>query len=189
VSALPIEPDDYLGEGDDDYEAEPATASTIDEADRHLWRIGVLRREALEIEALFDNRMATLVERKAEALAPYESRIAWHERCAEGWMRAHHAETGTKSKRLPAGTLSLRKAPDKVDAMAPPSEEADRFVRVKREWDRAAVKEATNPGPVAEDYDAPDGYVAHLAVDHDGLVVDGVVWLLATAPAFKAVTQ
>ena len=189
MTALPIDPDEWLAGDPDDYEAEPATASTIDEADRHLWRIGVLRREAAELEALFDDRMATLAERKAEALAPYERRIAWHERCAEGWMRAHHAETGTKSKRLPAGTMQLRKAPDRVDALAPPSDDADRFVRVKREWDRNAVKESTNPGPVAEDYEAPEGYVAHQAVDHDGVVIDGVVWLLATAPVFRAVTS
>ena len=186
MSALPIEPDEFLGEGPDDYDTEPQTASTIDEADRHLWRLSVLRREAAELERLFDDRIATLAERKAEALAPYESRIAWHERCAEGWMRAHYAETKAKSVRLPAGTLALRRTPDRVEAL-PDSEPQERFARVVVSWDKNRVKEDTNPGPVAEDYDPPAGFVARVAVDHAGEVVPGVVWLCRIEPSFRAV--
>jgi len=97
-------------------------------------------------------------------------------------MRAHHDETGTKSVRLPSGTVALRKTPDRVDTTGEPDE---RFARVKTDWDKHALKEATNPGPVAQGYDAPEGFTAREVVDHNGMVVRGAVWLVRVDPAFS----
>jgi hypothetical protein len=188
MTAVPVDPDEYLAEPEADYETEPATAATLDEADRHLWRIGVLRREAAEVERLFDDRLKTLAERKAEALAPYELRIAWHERCAEGWMRAHHAETGTKSKKLPAGQLKLTKNRSKVDGATPPETAPESLVRVTRAWDKAKAAKLTVPGP--QPIDQTDDYWVHAAIDADGCVVEGLTHLIPkAAQGFTAVTE
>ena len=122
-----------------------------------------------------------------EQANPLLARRAFFERALEGYTRANHEATGAKSVKLPSGTVSLRKTPDRVE-VEPGAEPQDRFARVKVEWDRHAVKEWTNPGPRLEDYDAPEGYEACVAVDTDGLVVPGVVWLLRVEPSFSVRT-
>lgn len=176
-----------LDEAEFDVDEEPRTLSTIDEADRYGWIRSHVADDMREMEQLYDDRLRQIRERRDEVLGTMQRRLDWLDRSLEGWTRAHYAETGTKSVKLPSVTVSLRKTPDKIEPVdkEPPEDAREGFVRVKREWDRNAIKEATNPGPVDEDYDAPEGFVAHVAVDRDGLVVPGVVWLLRTAPSFS----
>ena len=168
----------------DDLEYEPEsearTLATIDEADRALRRVSRIDIEAGRIERLFDARIQQMQDRRAEVLAVYENERRWWTRRVELWARAHKNETGSKTIKLPSGTLSFRAGSQSIQPLSkePGESVPAEFVRVKREWDRTAVKAATMPGPVAEDYDAPEGYEARLAVTADGEVLGDVVRLV-----------
>ena len=176
----PFEPSDL---DDDLYVNEPATAATIDEADRAVWVIARIDRDAAELEALYNRRIAELQERKAEALRRFEDKRKWWERTVEGWMRAHNAETGAKSVKLPAGTISLRKLPTKVDGSEPSKDAPAHLLRVKRSWDAQAVKNYTSPSP--EPIDETETHYVHAAVTADGEVIAGLTHLIAKQPGFS----
>ena len=165
-----------------ELDGDPVTASTIDEADRAVWVIARIDRDAAELEAVFDRRIKALQERKADALAAFEKRRAWWEQTAEGWMRAHHTETGAKSVKLPSGTLSLRKLPNRIDG-TPGDDAPETLVRVKRSWDAQAVKNFTSPSP--EPIDETDTHYVHAAVTADGEVIAGLTHLVPKAPSFS----
>lgn len=171
-----------IGDLADDYEpdSEPRTLATIDEADRALRRVARLETDIGRHERLFDSRIGQMQERKAEVLGVLERERQWWLTAAERWARAHASETGSKTIRLPSGTVQFRQGRQRIEPLTKePSETvAPEFVRVSRSWAKDAIAKATMPGPVAEDIAAPEGYVAHYAVTADGEVLGDVVRLV-----------
>lgn len=170
-----------------DEHGEPPTLATIDEADRALRRIARVEHELARVEALAKARVEqiqTWLHERSDILLRERD---WWARSAEGWMRAHNETTGTKTAKLPAGTLSLRAARPRVEALDDPAEDvAETLVRVRRSWDKKAVSDSCQPGPVLDDLaDVPDGYVAHAAVTEAGERIDGVVLLVPERDSFS----
>ena len=167
-----------------DPETEPRTLADIDEADRGLWRMRRIEVEMQRTERLFDTRIAQMQERRDEVLGVMRREHDWWSRRVEMWARAHADETGKKSFKLPSGTISLRQGRQRIEAMTkePAESVAPEFVRVSRSWDKQAIAKVTMPGPIAEDVDAPEGYVAHFCVTADGEVLGDVVTLVPVAP-------
>ena len=175
----PFEPSDL------DALADDISEGTLDDAaaERAMRALCAIDRELARWQQLHDTERQRLDAWLEEVSNPLLGRREFFERCLEGFTRANHERTGAKSVKLPSGTAALRKTPDRVEVVGD-AEPPERFARVSVSWDKNRTKEDTNPGPVAEDYEAPEGYVAHVAVDHTGAVVDGVVWLLRTDPVF-----
>lgn len=171
-----------IGDLADDYQpdTEPRTLATIDEADRALRRVARLETDIGRHERLFDSRIAQMQERKAEILGVLERERQWWMTAAERWARAHAAETGSKTIKLPSGQIAFRQGRQRIEQLTkePAETVADEFVRVTRTWAKDAITKATMPGPVAEDVDAPEGYVAHYAVTADGEILGDVVRLV-----------
>lgn len=191
LNELDAELDAYvIGDLDDidpDTDA-PPVLDGIEQADRALRKVQRLGYEGNRIEALRDARIQQIRDWADERLGVLErQREFWH-RCIESWTRAHHAETGTKTVKLPAGTVSLRSVPVKVDAdpdkldKAPPS-----LIRTQKSWDRQAVKNFTSPSP--EPMEETDTHVVYAAITADGEVVDGVFHLVAKVPSFSLRTE
>lgn len=175
-----------VGDLADEYdpEAEPRTLATIDEADRILWHLRRLETDMARHERIFDARIGQLQSRKAELLGVMQRQHEWWSRRVEMWARAHAAETGTKTIRLPSGEIVLRQGRPRIEPVSkePGTDVAPEFVRVSRSWDKQAIAKVTMPGPVAEDVDAPEGYEARRCVTADGEVLADVVCLVPVAP-------
>jgi len=171
---------------DVDLDNEPPTLATIDEADRTVWHIARLERQASQNEELARLRKAQVDAWLEDVNGVLERERAWRERQVEGWMRAHHETTGTKSVRLPAGTLKLTKAQPRVEVTVrePDPDIPDLMVRTKREWDKNAVKQYTQVGPELP-VEVPDGFTVHAAVNVDGEVVNGITYLVRSEPSFS----
>lgn len=171
---------------DFDAGTEPPVLDDIDQADRAMRRVARIEHDMNRYEKLYRTRAAEIIELLGEALAPMERERDWHLRSVEGWTRAHLIDARTKTVKLPSGTVSLRSGQPKVVATAkePDVDIADWFVRVRREWDKNAVKAGTQIGPEIEDVDT-DGVTIHWAVDSDGVPVNGVVYELPTSDSFS----
>jgi hypothetical protein len=174
---------------DVDLDNEPPTLATIDEADRTVWHIARLERQATQNEELAKLRKAQVDAWLEDVNGVLERERAWRERQVEGWMRAHHETTGTKSVRLPSGTLALRKPRPRVEVLAEPSEDAPaELVRVKRDWDKVAIGKGHNPGPEVDGCDPPEGFVARTAVNADGVPMEDFVLLVPVQASFSIKT-
>ena len=185
LEQLDSELDAYIvGDITYDPEADPVDLGDIDAADRALRRVARIEHDMARLEKLATHRKAQIDEYLANALAPMEREREWFLRSVEGWARAHLSNQKTQTVKLPSGSVSLRKAQPKVEPTVrdPDPDVAPELVRVKREWDRNAVKQATTPGPQIEVDDAPEGYTVHWAVDADGVVVNGITFLVPTQP-------
>lgn len=174
-----------IGDLADEYEpdAEPRTLATIDEADRALWHLRQIETDMVRHERLFDARIKQMQERRAEVLGVMQRQHEWWSRRVEMWARAHAAETNAKTIKLPSGTVSFRTPTPSVLALSAPKDDAPaEFVRVKREWDKQAIKAATLPGPDADDVDAGVGMLAKFAITPDGEVLGDVVYTIPAQP-------
>jgi hypothetical protein len=189
VTALPVDPDDFER---DEFADLDATADYFDgdravddlAAEKALRAVRFIDRQLARWEALAKAEHARIDAWLAETCNPLAGRREFFERCLEGYTRANHEATGAKSVKLPSGTLALRRTPDRVEPL-PDSKPQERFARVTVAWDKNRVKEATNPGPILEDYDPPEGFIAREAVDTAGERVPGVVWLCRVEPSFS----
>lgn len=190
VEQIDAELDAYIvGDLADEYDpdVEPRTLADIADADRALWHLRRIEVDMARHERLFDHRIRQLEQRREDVLGVMRRQHEWWSRRVELWARAHASEVGSKTIKLPAGTVSFRTGQHRIETVT--KEPADtapaEFVRTKREWDKQAIKAATGPGPIADDYPAPEGFVAHYAVTADGEVIGDVVRLV---PVQDAVT-
>lgn len=164
---------------------QPPVLEGIDQADRALRKLGRIDASIRQIENIAADEKQRIDDWKTERLSVLGRELEFWTRCVETWARQHHAETGIKTHKLPAGVLQLRKLPDKVDVDPTKVETApERLVKVERKWDRQAVKNFTTPSP--EPVDETDTHLVYAAVTVDGELVDGVFHLVAKAPSFKA---
>jgi phage host-nuclease inhibitor protein Gam len=172
---------------DFDDQQEPPTAIDLPDIERRLRRIRVLTDTLGELEQVAKDDKARIDAWLEERSAIVRREVEWWTTSVERWHRAHVREGGAKTVSLPSGSLSLRQGQQRVEPLTKePSELVpDDLVRVKREWDKQAVKAATAPGPVAEGVQAPEGYVAHWAVDANGERVPDVVRLVPIADTFS----
>lgn len=172
---------------DIDLEAEPPTLAGIGDADRALRQIARLDRDLARYEALAKHRVEQIQAWLHDRSDIILRRREWWERSAEGWMRAHHAETGIKTEKLPSGTLQIRAAKPRVEALTrEPGDDIDaNLVRVQRQWDKRQIADACTPGPELDDIEAPDGYTAHAAITPDGAALEGVALLVPVKDSFS----
>lgn len=163
-----------------DPETEPRTLADIDQADRSLVRMRRIEVEMARTERLFDVRIAQMQERRDEVLGVLRREHEWWSRRVEMWARAHAAETKAKKISLPSGTIQLRQGRQRIEAITkePGQDVPAEFVRTTRAWDKTAITKATAPGPEAEDYPAPEGYVARYAITAEGEIIGDVVRLV-----------
>ena len=184
IETIDAELDAYIvAELADEYdpEVEPRTLADIDEADRCLWRMRRIEVEMQRTERLYQSRIAQMQERMDEVLGVMRREHEWWSRRVEMWARAHAHETKGKTVKLPSGTIQFRAGRQRIETLTkePADTVAPDFVRERREWDKTAITKATMPGPVAQDVDAPEGYVAHYAVTAaDGEILCDVVRLV-----------
>lgn len=172
---------DLADEYDPDTEAR--TLETIDEADRALWHLRQIETDMVRHERIFDARIKQMQERRAEVLGVMQRQHEWWSRRVEMWARAHAAETKSKTIKLPSGTVSFRQPSPSILPLAQPSDATPtEFVRVKRDWDKQAIKAATMPGPDADDVDAGDGMLAKFAITADGEIVGDLVYTIPSQP-------
>lgn len=158
-----------------------------DAADRAMRALGRIDAEMDRWETLARQRKADIDEWLSDRLGGLLDRRDFWLRCLETYARANHEVTGAKSVNLPSGKVALRQTPPRIDTAGEPDESVPpALLRVVRAWDKRAVKEATKPGKVLEEYDGPADYVAHAAITDDGEILDGVVWLVRTEPTFDA---
>jgi phage host-nuclease inhibitor protein Gam len=189
---------DYLEAADDldryvtadveeyDPERPPPTVVDLPDVERRL-RIIRHRTDLLrQLEEVAADDKARIDAWLEERSAIVRREIEWHQASVENWLRAHHAAGGSKTVSLPSGSVSLRQGQHRIEPLTKaPSElvPAD-YVRTKVEWDRNAIKANTQPGPVAEGVEAPEGMVAHWAVDANGERIPDVVRLVPVADTF-----
>lgn len=178
--------DSYLFEAVDLAAVDPAGLDD-DSADRSLRRLARIEDEMGRYETIARQRKAAIDDWLEDRIGGLIAQRDFLLRCLETYARARHEVTGAKSVKLPSGSVALRQAPHRIDTAGEPGEDvpAD-LVRVTRAWDKRAVKERTELGPRLVSYDAPDGFVAHAAVNSDGEALPGVVYLVRTEPTFDA---
>ena len=161
-----------------DMAAVPADGVEVPDAegaDRALRRVARIEAELEHVHRLAEHRIAQINEWRAEREAVLNGRAELYRAALDGWMRATHADGGPRTQKLPSGTVSLRKSPDRIATLVdlPP----ERFARTKVEWDKTAAKKATEPGLPLPDADTEDA-TAYAAVDPaTGEVIVGLVWL------------
>lgn len=172
---------------DFDDEQEPPTAIDLPDIERRLRRIRALTDRLRGLEQVAKDDKARIDAWLEERGGIVRREIEWWSTSVERWHRAHVREGGAKSVSLPSGQLSLRQGVQKVEPLtkAPSDLVPDEMVRVKREWDRNAIKSATAPGPIAEGVEAPAGFVAHWAVTPDGERIPDVVRLVPVEDTFS----
>lgn len=173
-----------LGDIEFDPDAEPIDLGDIDQADRALRRVARVEHDMTRLEKLAAARKQQIDEWLAQTLGPLERERDWFLRSVEGWARAHLEGQKTQTVKLPSGSVSLRRTPPRLEAVAEPPEDIDPLlVRTTRSWDKPNVKERTSVGPELPGYEAPDGFAGHAAVNADGEVVAGVVYLVRSEPS------
>ena len=168
---------------DFDPEAPAPTLDGIEQVNRALARIARIEHRLHQYQGIARQEIKRITDWLNEVSQPLLNEIEWREYGVEQWMRAHHDETGVKTEKLPHGTLKLIQGRPRVE---PVSEDPDpRFTRTTKAWDKAALSKACEPGPEVDEYDAPEGFVAHVPVTSDGEVVAGAVLLVPTRPSFS----
>lgn len=178
-----------FAELDPDHDPAPVL-DNVEHADWALRKLSAVHTQMRQVEALAADEVRRIEAWKAGRLETLEKQAAYWTQTLEAWHRAVVERGGAKTQTLPCGTLRLRAGRAKVEALGDPSDSVpERLVRVSRKWDRTAVAKATTPGPVADDFDAPDGFVAHFAVTTDGEVLGDVVLLVPVADSFSVSTE
>lgn len=183
--------DAHMTDGLPDYseDTEPPTLATTDQIERALRRLRVAQDRLHEVEEVAKANVEAVQAWLHDRSSVLLREIEWHTQAVENWHRAHVRSGGAKTFSLPSGTLKLTKGRERIEALAkePGEQVPAEFVRTARSWDKVAIAKATSAGPVAEDVDAPDGYVAHFAVTADGEVLGDVVVLVPVVDTFKVV--
>lgn len=181
--------DAHLTDGLPDYadDTEPPTLATVDQIERALRRLRVAQDRLREVEEVAKVNVEAVQAWLHDRSCVLLREIDWHTQAVERWHRAHVSAGGAKTYSLPSGTLKLTKGRERIEALVkePAESVPAEFVRVRKEWDKVAVAKATSAGPVAEDFDPPDGYAAHFAVTADGEVLGDVVVLVPLSDTFK----
>lgn len=142
-----------------DLDRDPTPPQNPAEAAAYLRKIERLDAEAAEVKEFYAAEVSMLDAWKADRLAAVERARTWLETALEGWFRARRRDGGTKTLRLPHGTLKLTAPSSRRSVVFDPGDtpvhEAlaavltvdHRLVRVKLELDRKAVADLCEPGP------------------------------------------
>lgn len=110
-----------------DYEAEPVTLEGAADADFHLRRAGVARRQLEHEQGLFRAELDRIRGRLEVREEKFQREIAWHEAAVERWHRneVRHGRAKGKTITLPSGRSSLTKRQPVIHE--PQGDNADRF--------------------------------------------------------------
>lgn len=142
-----------------DLDRDPDPPQNPAEAERYLRRLARLAAEEAEVEEVYAAEVDLLTRWRDDRIASVHRAAAWLQTALDGWMRARHAEGGTKTLNLPHGTLRLRKPSsrrpvvldvepvEQQDALQRVRAVAPQLVRVKLDLDKKAVADLCRPGP------------------------------------------
>ena len=167
-------------------DAPPAAVEDAAQANRWLRRLRAIEGEMAEANEVADAEVAMAEAFRAKRLDTLGRAAEWVRRSLEGWMRAQVPERTTVQ--LPAGTIGLRKNPDKLVVPAVTSAVAAEAlsahgVTVTHDdvWKVpvADAKKVLRVGPKIEGMEVDAGYDPHVALSPDGEVVPGCVFLMA----------
>jgi hypothetical protein len=90
--------------------------ASLEWVDRKLRRIAALLREKRTAERIVANERARIDQYERDAVGGVGRAIEFHELAVHQWMESRLVERpDVKSYRLPAGTVSSRRLPDKVE--------------------------------------------------------------------------
>lgn len=167
----------------------PLDVTGQDEANRVLRRLARLYRDEvalIDVATSEAERIQSWLKDRTRGIA---DKREWLERGLEGFMRAHHADTGTVTVTLPGGQARLRPGKDlvveddtvaEVGAAEYLAEHRPELVRASYALDKKAIASIITRGPLVEKppVEVPDGYDCYEAVETEtGEVLPGVVVL------------